>query len=469
MGLAVTNFFDFAPHLPFRFEAELYLGSSNINQTVLKYTVQTVKISGAECNTTNAATYYGNGYKTIPIWNVSRSMTITFEETDNLEVTRMLDEIVEQQRAGLPWVIGVHLREFDAKFNTIVSDRLYKCVLASFDDPAFSRTGNPGPATVSATFNIMSEQPWSASNVENVGAGEANESETPDLTTVLEAETKKLANSQALVAGLKEWSDEFEKAYQAGKENKSSSGSADSSLREKTGAIVQIQNTEKQVAKENGLSYAAVAMANGGEKTKYAARGLMGERVAADGHDKITKEELETARKIQADLDKAKYGKELQEFVEELSTKQYHLGGKGKDGDMSKVKGVDCSGGAGAWAERMGFNIDEGTAGASNGGLVNQLVAQGATNVGQNFDNGLKPGDILSTTKNKAGNGHAVIFLGYDGKGNMLISESNGEVLSEGVKQTSPGGRVSKMSLSKLKNDGYVAIKIMDAAKPRSK
>lgn len=469
MKLAVTNFFDFAPHLPFRFEAELYLGSSDVDRDALKYAVQNVKISGAECNTANAATYYGNGYKTIPIWNVSRSMTITFEETDDLEVTRMLDKIVEQQRAGLPWVIGVHLREFDAKFNTVVSDRLYKCVLTSFDDPAFSRTGNPGPATVSASFNIMSEQPWSASNAENVGFGVANESGTANLAATLEDETKKLSNSQALVAGLKEWSDEFEKAYQAGKENKSSSNGVDTSVREKTEAITQIQNTEKQAAKENGLSYAAVAMANGGEKTKYAARGLMGGRVAADGHDEISKEELETARKIQADLDKAKYGKELQEFVEELSTKQYHLGGKGKDGDISKVKGVDCSGGAGAWAERMGFNVDEGTAGASNGGLVKQLVAQGATNVGQNFDTGLKPGDILSTTKNQAGNGHVVIFLGYDGKGNMLISESNGEVLSEGVKQTSPGGRVSKMSLSKLKNDGYEAVKIMDVAKPRTK
>lgn len=472
MGLNVPKFFDFAPHLPFRFEAEIFLGSKKLDASALKFAVQSVKISGAECDTAAAATYYGDGYKTIPVWNTSRTMTIDFEETDDMQVTRMFDEITNSQRNGTPWIVGVHLREFDTKFKRTVSDRFFKCTMQSFDEPAFSRTGRPGPVTVSATFIIMSETPWTAENAknQNVGAAEQQNTSDVDLSNMFAAETKQLKNSQAIVAAAAEWKDEFDKAYQAGKDNKNSTSNVNMKLRPKIEAIQSIQDNEKQVAKENNLSYAAVAMANGGEQTQLSIRGLISKQVATNGSDKITKAELEKARKIQAELDNAYGGKELQKFVEELSNKQYLLGGKGKDGDISKAEGLDCSGGAGAWAERMGYHIDEAVDNAKSGRLVKKLVEQGATDVGQNYDSGLKPGDILNKSSTAAGNsGHVRIFLGYDGSGNMLISEVNGHEVADGMHKSAAGGRIDSVPISKMKKDGYIAVKIMDNAKARNK
>ena len=185
MALAVKQFFDFRPHLPFRFEVEIFGAGDALTET-LKYSVQSVKITGTECDTSKAALYLGNGYKTIPIFNIaSRTLTITFEETDGLRVISWLDTIIALQRNALPYVVGIRVKEFNTRFNRIVADKYYKCVLSTYDEPAFSRTGGPGIVSVSATFNIMSEQPWSQNlaDAHDVGRGKAVEDDA-GLTTL---------------------------------------------------------------------------------------------------------------------------------------------------------------------------------------------------------------------------------------------------------------------------------------------
>lgn len=456
MSLAVTKFFNFTPHLPFRFEVELYTGSNGANG--IKYAVQSVKISGVECNTTDAATYVGDGYRTIPIWNLaSRTMTISFEETDDLSVIQIFDDIANSQRYGVPWVIGIRVTEFDVRFNEILSDRFYKCVLSTYDEPAFSRTGGPGIVTISATFNIMSEQPWNAENNMSVGAGVLDNTDDEGLIGKLNNVIDATTHQQPILKVLDAWSAEFQNAYKAGKENKAAEASKNGNQSNNTPPKDEIrqphketeatQEIEKTAAKNAGVSYMAIAMANGGE-------GQLKNDINYKQRKEITSKEIEKAKKLQKEFDKADFGKELSEFVNELSNKQYQLGGKCKDGDIANAKAIDCSGAASAWATRLGFDIDEKTAGATNGGLVKQLEAQGAANVGQDFSK-LKRGDIL----NSVNDGHVMIFLGFDDDGSIMTAESVG----------SRGGVVRKWSAASVKNKGYIGIGIIDKAKTKKR
>lgn len=229
------------------------------------------------------------------------------------------------------------------------------------------------------------------------------------------------------------------------------------SLRTKSPKTQAIQDAEKETAAATGVSYLAIAMANGGESALYG-KGFEERKV-------ITENEKAEAQKIQGELDKLPYGNLLQEFVADLSEKQYWYGHKTKNGDLSSVIGLDCSAAMSAWAIQVGYTIDQKDAGAKSGGFVRQLVAQGAENVGQNYDKGLVPGDILNKSSTKEGNsGHVVMFLGYDNNGNMLVAESSGRTNED--KETdewiSSGGRVRKVSIQKMKNEGYIGVKIMN-------
>lgn len=229
------------------------------------------------------------------------------------------------------------------------------------------------------------------------------------------------------------------------------------SLRAKSPKTQAIQDAEKEQAATTGVSYLAIAMANGGESALYG-KGFEERKV-------ITENEKAEAQKIQGELDKLPYGNLLQEFVADLSEKQYWYGRKTKNGDLNSVIGLDCSAAVSAWAIQVGYTIDQKDAGAKSGGLVRQLVAQGAEDVGQNYDKGLVPGDILNKSSTKEGNsGHVVMFLGYDNDGNMLVAESSGRTNED--KETdewiSSGGRVRKVSIQKMKNEGYTGVKIMN-------
>lgn len=226
MALAVRKFFEFRPHLPFRFEVEFFTGLPMLTAQ-LKYAVQSVKISGTECDIGMAASYFGDGYTTIPIFNVaSRTLTITFEETDQMKVLSMVDAIVDSQRNGSPWVLGVRVTEYDTRFRTIVSDRYYKCIMKDYDEPAFSRTGGPGIVTSSITLNIMSDQPWNTSNAEqhNVGKSQNVNLGTDELTNQLDIAMDATKPSQPLADQLGAYGEEFKKALENAKKNEGNGG-----------------------------------------------------------------------------------------------------------------------------------------------------------------------------------------------------------------------------------------------------
>jgi len=238
---------------------------------------------------------------------------------------------------------------------------------------------------------------------------------------------------------------------------KNSSSDPEWSLRAKSPKTQAIQDAEREMAAATGVSYLAIAMANGGEAALYG-KGFEERKV-------ISESEKAEAQRIQGELDKLPYGNLLQEFVADLSEKQYWYGHKTKNGDLGSVEGLDCSAAMSAWATQVGYTIDQRDASAKSGGLVRQLVAQGAEDVGKNYDTGLVPGDILNKSSTKEGNsGHVVMFLGYDNNGNMLVAESSGKTGEDKATDEwiSSGGRVRKVSIQKMKDEGYIGVKIMN-------
>lgn len=156
---SITKFFNYRPHLSNRFTCSLFVGTKG--NEYLQFNVQSVNVTELESEASNAAVYFGNGYVTIPIINTaSRKIEIVFEETNTMEVSYILDSIMADHFHGTPRVIAIGIKEYDDRFLKIHSARLYYCLLSSWEEPQFSRTGNPGIVTVSATFNVMSEEAW---------------------------------------------------------------------------------------------------------------------------------------------------------------------------------------------------------------------------------------------------------------------------------------------------------------------
>lgn len=160
---AITKFFSFKPHLSNRFTCCLYVGGTTVKE-YLQFAVQSVQFTELESNASDAAVYFGNGYVTVPILNTaSRKLNITFEETNTMEVSYILDSIMASHFHGTPRVVAIGIREYDDRFINVHSSKLYYCLLSGWDEPQFSRSGNPGVVTVSATFNVMSEEIWNGS------------------------------------------------------------------------------------------------------------------------------------------------------------------------------------------------------------------------------------------------------------------------------------------------------------------
>ena len=153
MALAVKKFFHTIPQLPYRFVADFVVDGAMLNN--MRFAVRSVKYTEAEGNTSDAATYYGNGYYTIPIWDISsRALSITFEETDDMNVTKFLDGIAEASYNASPLMIAVIVREYDNMFLNPMKGRCFWCFLQDYDEPAFSRTGGPSVVSITANFVV---------------------------------------------------------------------------------------------------------------------------------------------------------------------------------------------------------------------------------------------------------------------------------------------------------------------------
>lgn len=206
--ISCGRFFRFRPHLPFRFVVNFFTDKS-VDSNKLGYYVSSIKVNAPEVDTTTGAFYFGNGYRTVPIVDPSaKTIDITFEETDDMQVTKFFDKIIAQQRFGLPYVVQIGVTEFDERMNSPVRAMLYSCILSNYEEGAFSRMGGVSIVTISATFAVMSEKPWESST-KIVAGKQVQDAGIPDnVFSTLQHEAETSAPSPAIQV-LESWNAEF--------------------------------------------------------------------------------------------------------------------------------------------------------------------------------------------------------------------------------------------------------------------
>ena len=159
MGLAVKKFFEMRPQLSFRFSVDVGVAPNFPNGIEdLGICVKNVKVTTGEVDTTTGAVYYGDGYFTIPTYNIAdKTLEISFNETDDLTVLKWLDGIQEGQRNSTPYEINIRVTEYDETMTNEISKILYTCCLKEYSEPAFTRSGSVSFSTIDATFIVIDE------------------------------------------------------------------------------------------------------------------------------------------------------------------------------------------------------------------------------------------------------------------------------------------------------------------------
>ena len=175
LGLGIQKFWNMRPKLPFRFKVQFYTEIEEIYNIdeILAISLTNINLPKMEGHAGEGSLYLGDTVYTIPVWSLgSRKLEITFEETDNMAITRFIDEIHNKSWRKNPYRITIIVHQFDEKMREDNSKPTrysqstgYVCHLCSFQEPAFKRDGNAGQLTVTATFIIDSViENWDVNN-----------------------------------------------------------------------------------------------------------------------------------------------------------------------------------------------------------------------------------------------------------------------------------------------------------------
>lgn len=446
MALAVKKFFHTIPQLPYRFVADFVVDGAMADN--MRFAVRSVKYQEAEGNTSDGAVYYGNGYFTIPIWDISaRSLSISFEETDDMKVTKMLDGIAAKSFNRTPIMFAVVVREYDNMFLRVLRGRCFWVHLQDYDEPAMSRTGGPSVVSINANFVVRAVS--NNFNVDDVTLAKR----IGDMNKAL-----KTFNTQTDTAK-NSWSKELQKTRDATKENttfevdlKQFAAKSDTRYRDDTNGYKGTQNAlhfmekAQHGMKEDGKEVALLAV--------VAANNASGTRGKNMGDTTLTDDEAAFARKLNKGLQSTKGGRVLTEVYNENKNVAYHLGNKKADPDNGK--GLDCSGYVITYLQRMGYDIsfnNSASTGDKKGGLEYALKAAGVQPV--NDLSALKPGDVVTAGWQGKTMGHTMVFVGYAENGDMIFNDSSG----------SRGVSTSRYTKEQIMNREYKAFSTHDGPK----
>lgn len=153
------------PHITYRFNCDIwpykYLDNNRESDggyerrsfTIKKITQPTFKLD------TEAKKYYGNTQFVIPIFKFGDTeMSITFEETDNMEVYKFLCNCYGQiayMRSSVSNLINIEVTQFDETMHNVVDRKHYIATLKSFENPSFNNNGYGSPVEISADFYVL--------------------------------------------------------------------------------------------------------------------------------------------------------------------------------------------------------------------------------------------------------------------------------------------------------------------------
>lgn len=155
-GLSVKRFWNMRPKLPFRFKADFRTGLSGIDDSMLGYAVTRITLPKMEGQASEGSIYLGNVNYTVPVWNIaSRKLEISFEETDNMDITKFIDKLNGISWSSIPYKITIILKEYEEHMREENSQaKAFICHLSSYEELQFKRDGQVGQLNISATFIV---------------------------------------------------------------------------------------------------------------------------------------------------------------------------------------------------------------------------------------------------------------------------------------------------------------------------
>lgn len=160
----------FKPHISYRFHCSMWPYNpdmpfvENIDywsaeyKDLISYTIKKISIPTFKINT-DARKYYGNTQYVIPTLNFGQTeMSITFEETDRLDIYRFLANnygINAYERNSREGQIVIRLEQYDESMSTVVDRKYYIALIKNFNMPSFNNNGYGSVIELEATFYVM--------------------------------------------------------------------------------------------------------------------------------------------------------------------------------------------------------------------------------------------------------------------------------------------------------------------------
>lgn len=158
MGLNILNFFNFfnmPPKIPYLFDVVFSTWGANANKYIPpSWSVQSVKLPVMEAADNEFNIFLGDGRVTVPLWNpASRTLEITFEETDDMKITKFINTLAHEQYVkGLIHYVAIRVTDYQP---TVPFALTYICRLKDYTDVQFANGGSANVGTVTASFIVI--------------------------------------------------------------------------------------------------------------------------------------------------------------------------------------------------------------------------------------------------------------------------------------------------------------------------
>lgn len=154
----VYQVYSIKPHVTYRFQCEIWpYGRNRFETDYLTFAVKKISQPVFKLDTANRQ-HFGNTQYLVPVFKFGDTeMTITFEETDNMDVYKFIVSQLGPEAFNNPGknpLLNIEITQFDESMRNIVDNKVYVGFLKAYDTPSFNNNDYGHPVDLTATFYI---------------------------------------------------------------------------------------------------------------------------------------------------------------------------------------------------------------------------------------------------------------------------------------------------------------------------
>jgi len=154
----VYQVYSIKPHVTYRFQCEIWpYGRNRFETDYLTFAVKKISQPVFKLDTANRQ-HFGNTQYLVPVFKFGETeMTITFEETDNMDVYKFIVSQLGPEAFNNPGknpLLNIEITQFDESMRNIVDNKVYVGFLKAYDTPSFNNNDYGHPVDLTATFYI---------------------------------------------------------------------------------------------------------------------------------------------------------------------------------------------------------------------------------------------------------------------------------------------------------------------------